>query len=131
MSKRIRRLSGELGAFVKQYGRKAQRGVEPNDRRYDRDVEQLIKQIDPVQLSDLIAGDEHLDPETESDWYSGREVVGIKFRFEQVVFLESDQKPKDRATVVSLLGISPKPRYLINLIDGREIDVLESQLRAI
>jgi hypothetical protein len=35
MSKRGKKLKTEIGTFLRQYARKAQRGVEPNDRRYD------------------------------------------------------------------------------------------------
>jgi hypothetical protein len=50
--------AAELSLFVKQYGRKAQRGVEPNDRRYDRDVEQKVRRMDPFELDRLLREDE-------------------------------------------------------------------------
>jgi hypothetical protein len=40
-------LSGNLRVFTKQYARKAQRGVEPNDRRYDSKVEKRMKTLVP------------------------------------------------------------------------------------
>jgi hypothetical protein len=43
--------------FVKQYGRKAQKNTEPNDRNYSRDLEKTLKAMDPQELSDLIADD--------------------------------------------------------------------------
>ena len=47
-------LKSNISQFVKEYGRKAQRGLEPNDRQYDRKVEKLIKRMDPKELSELL-----------------------------------------------------------------------------
>jgi hypothetical protein len=59
MHKKINaKLRGELAIFVKEYSRKAQRGVEPNDRRYDRKMESLMKSMTPEELSDLLNEDE-------------------------------------------------------------------------
>ena len=44
--------------FLRQYGRKAQRGVEPNDRRYSREVEKALKQLKPEALDVLMRNDE-------------------------------------------------------------------------
>ncbi|KML45192.1 hypothetical protein VL15_36790 [Burkholderia cepacia] len=52
------RLVGELGIFVKRYGRRAQKHVDPNDRRYDHDVERTIARLSPAALSDLLVGDD-------------------------------------------------------------------------
>ena len=57
MRKRRRRLVGELGTFIRQYGRKAQAGREPNDRRYDRGIERLVKRMDPAELDELLRED--------------------------------------------------------------------------
>lgn len=40
--------------FAKEYARKAQRGCEPNDRRYDRNVEQQVKHMTPEELYRLL-----------------------------------------------------------------------------
>lgn len=65
------KLAGELGRFVQQYARRAQKGWEPNDRSYDRKVEQKMKQLKPEELSELLSedGDEstelvHSSPES-------------------------------------------------------------------
>ena len=42
--------------FMQKYGRKAQRGVEPNDRRYDRDIEKVVKKMTPAELDKLLPG---------------------------------------------------------------------------
>ncbi|WP_156527986.1 hypothetical protein [Bradyrhizobium stylosanthis] len=44
--------------FTQQYGRKAQRGVEPNDRRYSREMERKLKQLKPERLDLLMRDDE-------------------------------------------------------------------------
>ena len=49
--------AAELALFVKQYSRRAQRGCEPNDRKYDRDVEQKVLRMDPFEEADHIAMD--------------------------------------------------------------------------
>jgi len=49
-------LRSNIGDFMRQYKRKAQRGVEPNDRQYDRKVEEEIKRMDPFELDQLING---------------------------------------------------------------------------
>ena len=55
-SKRRRKLEGNVGTFLKQYKRKAQSGVEPNDRHYDRRLEEKIKHMDPEELDELLNG---------------------------------------------------------------------------
>lgn len=57
MSRRSNRLSAELAAFAQQYQRKAQRGVEPNDRRYSRKTEEVMKRMRPEELSALLNAD--------------------------------------------------------------------------
>ena len=55
-SKRKKSLESKIGTFQKQYTRKSQKGVEPNDRKYDRKFEQKLKKMDPVELSELLYG---------------------------------------------------------------------------
>jgi hypothetical protein len=50
--------TAELSVFIQQYGRKSQKGCEPNDRRYDRDVEQKMRRMDPILLDRLLREDE-------------------------------------------------------------------------
>lgn len=47
-------LSDDLARFVRQYERRAQKGVEPNDRRYDRKIEKQMKRLRPEELSALL-----------------------------------------------------------------------------
>lgn len=51
------RLAGDVRVFVKTYGRKSQKGIEPNDRRYDRDAEKKVKQMKPEDLDRLLRED--------------------------------------------------------------------------
>ncbi|MGZ6042872.1 MAG: hypothetical protein ACXWKW_11830 [Asticcacaulis sp.] len=44
----------QIRLFVQQYARKAQKGVEPNDRRYDRELEKDIKRMRPDELDELL-----------------------------------------------------------------------------
>jgi hypothetical protein len=53
MSKRKQRLEGEIGAFIRQYARKRHPGMDPNDRRYDREIERMIRHMKPEELDDL------------------------------------------------------------------------------
>ncbi|MEK2605408.1 hypothetical protein [Burkholderia arboris] len=58
IANRTSRLAGELCVFAKRYGRKAQKHLDPNDRRYDHDVERTMRRLSPADLSGLLAGDE-------------------------------------------------------------------------
>jgi len=48
------REAAALQLFVKQYARKAQKGEEPNDRNYDRKLEERIKRMSPEELDALL-----------------------------------------------------------------------------
>ena len=56
-SKRLK-LMGRLEAFLKKYARTSQRGWDPNDRTYDRKLEQRIQRMDPEDLDQLMRGEE-------------------------------------------------------------------------
>ena len=68
-SQRKRRLSGKLAKFVQQYARKRGNhkggGHDPNDRGYDRKIEEKMKRMDPEELDALLNGDVDVEPETE------------------------------------------------------------------
>jgi len=49
--------TADVRRFVQQYGRKAQKGVEPNDRRYKRETETVVKQMKPEELDRLLRED--------------------------------------------------------------------------
>lgn len=50
--------AADVAIFVRQYGRKAQKGVEPNDRKYNRNVQRRIGRMDPLELDRLMRKDE-------------------------------------------------------------------------
>jgi len=49
-----RRVAADVQLFARQYGRKAQKGVEPNDRRFSKRVNARIKQMRPEELDALL-----------------------------------------------------------------------------
>jgi len=55
-SKRSKKLEGDIGAFMKQYQRKAHAGGDPNDRWYDRKLEEKIKHMRPEELNNFLYG---------------------------------------------------------------------------
>ena len=53
----------DISRFVKQYARKAQKRQEPNDRDYDRKIEQAVKRMRPEDLDELLRhGETDADP---------------------------------------------------------------------
>jgi len=50
--------AADIRAFVQKYGRTAQRGMEPNDRKYDREIEKIVRRMSPEALDRLIRDDE-------------------------------------------------------------------------
>ena len=57
MSRRTNRLAAQLSAFVQQYRKKAQRGVEPNDRQYSRESEAAMKRLPAEELSAVLSSE--------------------------------------------------------------------------
>jgi hypothetical protein len=56
-----------LQLFVKQLGRKAQKGVEPNDRHYSREVELAASRLRPEELDELLRdGEGAVEDEAET-----------------------------------------------------------------
>ena len=55
--KRKKMLGSKMGAIQRKYTRKAQKGVEPNDRKYDKKFEKIVKLLDPEALSVLLHGE--------------------------------------------------------------------------
>jgi hypothetical protein len=54
MSKRKDRLKAEIGRFLRQYGRRAHAGHDPNDRSYSREIEALVKRMSPEEFDALV-----------------------------------------------------------------------------
>lgn len=63
--KKRERLANDVAIYLKKVGRKAQKGQEPNDRVYDRELERKLQQLRPEDFDALIrAGDDcEGDPE--------------------------------------------------------------------
>jgi hypothetical protein len=57
MSARTNRLAAQLGRFIQQYRKKAQRSAEPNDRSYSRKAELEMKRLPPDALSEVLSGE--------------------------------------------------------------------------
>ncbi len=62
MSKKKRAIENEIGDFLRKYGRKKYPGKDPNDRAYDRKLENKIKQMDPEELDRLMHDGEDEEP---------------------------------------------------------------------
>jgi hypothetical protein len=58
LSKRGKKLRQEIRTFLQQYGRKANKNIDPNDRRYDRRIEALVKRMKPEELDRIMRGDD-------------------------------------------------------------------------
>lgn len=48
------RKAAALQLFVKQYARKSMPGFDPNDRSYNREVEQMARRMPPNELDRLL-----------------------------------------------------------------------------
>jgi hypothetical protein len=59
VSKKRQKLQGEIARFLQQYGRKRQKGQEPNDRRYDKKIQREIDQLTPEALEGLLDGEDN------------------------------------------------------------------------
>lgn len=52
-------VAADIRAFVQEYGRRKPRGsYEPNDRGYDRELEETIRRMSPEELDRLMREDE-------------------------------------------------------------------------
>jgi hypothetical protein len=51
-------MAARLRQFLQQYERQAQKGVEPNDRHYDREFEKAVKRMKPDEIDRLARDDE-------------------------------------------------------------------------
>jgi hypothetical protein len=62
VNKRRQRVQAKVARFAQQYARKKPGGMgEPNDRQYDRKVEQMVRHMDPVELDRLLHDDAGTD----------------------------------------------------------------------
>ena len=63
VNQRNQRLQSQLGVFLQEYAKKAQSSGDPNDRRYNRKVEALIKRMKPEQFDELLNASDGETPE--------------------------------------------------------------------
>ena len=54
---RRKKLETRLGTFVRQYARRGRTRSDPNDRRYDREVEAKLKRLPVEELDELLRGE--------------------------------------------------------------------------
>jgi hypothetical protein len=57
-AQRRRLKAADVQLFAKQYARPAQKRLEPNDRRYRRDVEGRVRRMRPAELDTLLRGED-------------------------------------------------------------------------
>jgi hypothetical protein len=53
----VRRAEAEVALFVKKYARKVNKN-DPNDRSYDRSIEEIVNPMTPEELDRLLRGDD-------------------------------------------------------------------------
>jgi hypothetical protein len=57
-----RRLIATTARYLRQIGRKAQKGEEPNDRRFDRKLDEKLKRMRPEDVDALFRGGDDEGP---------------------------------------------------------------------
>jgi len=53
-----KKIKSDIGVFLKRYKRKSHKGNDPNDRSYDRKLEERLKKMNPEDLSKLMNDEE-------------------------------------------------------------------------
>jgi len=61
LEERRRLKASRIADFEKAVGRKAQKGREPNDRRYDHDLAKKLRRMKPEEIDFLLREDERDD----------------------------------------------------------------------
>lgn len=120
MVKRHSNIAKSIGSFLQQYQRKAQRGVEPNDRGYDRSFEKKIKAMDPEELSEFMHGEGNFNIPHEIDekWFSKEPINGVAFGLNDSVSIISGQHAGKGGAIISLIRLVPEPEYYIEIGSG-------------
>ena len=55
-TKNTKMTPARFNAFLQQYRKKAQKGIEPNDRRYDLRIQRLLRRMKPEEIDELMNG---------------------------------------------------------------------------
>ena len=57
-----KKLASDIAIYLREVGRKAHKGQEPNDRGHDRELERKLKRMSPFEIDALTrAEDEDMD----------------------------------------------------------------------
>jgi len=93
MNKKKEKISREIGSFIRQYERKNYPGWDPNDRSYDRKMENKIKKMDPIELSEILTGDgSGITAEIDEMWFSFKPIPGVQFMLNDSVEITKGNK---------------------------------------
>lgn len=134
MVKRHNDIAKGIGSFLQQYQRKAQRGVEPNDRGYDRSFEKKIKAMNPEELSEVMHGDtdSNIPHDIDEKWFSNEPIDGVAFGLNDSVSIIAGPYAGKGGAIIFLSRLVPEPEYYIELGSGEgDIKVFQSNLRKI
>ncbi len=52
------KLASDVAIYLREVGRKAQKGQEPNDRGHDRELERKLKRMSPLEIDALTRADD-------------------------------------------------------------------------
>lgn len=129
--KRHNNIEKSIGSFLQQYQRKAQRGVEPNDRGYDRNFEKKIKAMAPEELSEFMHGDGdfNIPHEIDEKWFANEPIDGVHFGLNDSVYIIAGQHAGKGGAIISLSKLVPEPEYVVELGSGEgDIKVFQSKL---
>lgn len=55
------KLASELAIYLREVGRRAQKGQEPNDRGHDREFERKLKRMSPLEIDALARAEDEDD----------------------------------------------------------------------
>lgn len=129
MSRRRRWLESEISEFIRRYTRKHYAtGFDPNDRHYDRKIEQVVCRMNPEDLDDLIYGRTEARDDAAEDRLRGERLPGVELALNDAVAVRRGAHQGQCGTVVPLLGTEPEPRYAVKLASDIEIEAYESAL---
>lgn len=71
-----------------------------------------------------------LDDTERSEWMAGKSPDGVDFQLNDAVNVVLGPTAGAKGCVVSLLGMEPEPRYIVELSSGSDIEICQRQLRA-
>jgi hypothetical protein len=133
LSKKKKKIACDIGSFLQQYERKKEQGYDPNDRGYDRELEEQIKKMSPEELSEIMTGyGSDISQEIDELWFSSKPVPGVLFSLNDHVKIIKGKYSGLKGIVVFLLTLSPEPRFLVEISSGEQIiGINQSQLDAL